>query len=241
MHGQVHCKQILQINITEGVKDILTNFMLIDENDLKGARLKCSPDKATAAKNMHIALWNTFACPIKMVMQTYANDNRIDAESAIRTYQLNLNILTKKLEMLGYSVDKFCNYATETLKTLCDTGGNNTQASLKLYEALTSSKEDAFNSEIRAYKVIVFAKDKAFDFTKLTAITCTEYTSLVMHGQWPSSQKTATKKRSIDDMVAFKAELKRKEKIIKSFKSLTMLSFLKKPYHPTICHTNKES
>eukprot|EP00957_Ditylum_brightwellii_P096372 7339353-Ditylum_brightwellii.AAC.2 len=50
MYGQAHWKQILQINTTEGIKDILTIFMLIDEDDLKGARLKCFPDKATAAK-----------------------------------------------------------------------------------------------------------------------------------------------------------------------------------------------
>eukprot|EP00957_Ditylum_brightwellii_P116046 8853297-Ditylum_brightwellii.AAC.1 len=50
MHGQVHWKQILQNNTTESTKDILNDFMLIDENDLKGAKLKCSPNKATAAK-----------------------------------------------------------------------------------------------------------------------------------------------------------------------------------------------
>eukprot|EP00957_Ditylum_brightwellii_P052410 3974508-Ditylum_brightwellii.AAC.1 len=65
MHGHAHWKQILKINTTECFKDISTNFMLIDEHDLKGARLKCSSDKATAAKNMYIALWKSFACPIK--------------------------------------------------------------------------------------------------------------------------------------------------------------------------------
>eukprot|EP00957_Ditylum_brightwellii_P009582 722593-Ditylum_brightwellii.AAC.1 len=104
---------------------------------------------------MYIALWKSFACPIRTAIQTYANNNEIDgpallyhllkqytgtAESVIRTYQLNLNNLTKKLEMLGYDVNKFCDYAVKTLKTLCDAGENNTQASLKLYEALTSSK-----------------------------------------------------------------------------------------------------
>eukprot|EP00957_Ditylum_brightwellii_P082444 6268307-Ditylum_brightwellii.AAC.1 len=101
MHGQDHWKQILQINTTEGVKDILTNFMLIDEDDLKGAKLKHSPKEATAAKNMYIALWKSFVCSIKLVMQTYADNNEIDgpallchllwqytgtAESVIRTY-----------------------------------------------------------------------------------------------------------------------------------------------------------
>eukprot|EP00957_Ditylum_brightwellii_P079061 6012886-Ditylum_brightwellii.AAC.1 len=66
-------------------------------------------------------------------MQTYANNNKIDGpvllyhllrqytgttESIIRTYQLNLNNLTKKLEMPGYNIDKFCNYAAKILKTL---------------------------------------------------------------------------------------------------------------------------
>eukprot|EP00957_Ditylum_brightwellii_P000023 1405-Ditylum_brightwellii.AAC.1 len=85
----------------------------------------------------------------------YADNNKIDgpallyrllrqctgtAESVIRTYQLNLNNLTDKLKRLGYNVNKFCNYAAKTLKTLCDAGGDDTQTSPKLYEALTSSK-----------------------------------------------------------------------------------------------------
>eukprot|EP00957_Ditylum_brightwellii_P151742 11555167-Ditylum_brightwellii.AAC.1 len=62
-----------------------------------------------------------------------------------------------------------------------------------------------------------------------------------MGGQWPSFPKAAAKKRSINDIVALKAELKRKEKIIKSFKSLTLLSSLKQPYHSIGRHTNKKS
>eukprot|EP00957_Ditylum_brightwellii_P144450 11003394-Ditylum_brightwellii.AAC.1 len=143
--------------------------------------------------------------------------------------------------MLRYDTDKFCNYTTKTLKTLSNAGGNGTQVPLKLYEALTSLKVGAFNSKIRAYKTEAFAKDKTLDFTKLTTIARAEYTSLVMRGQWPSSPNTATKKRSIDNIVALKAKLKRKEKIIKPFKSLTLLSSLKQPYHSTSCHTNKES
>eukprot|EP00957_Ditylum_brightwellii_P170575 12984197-Ditylum_brightwellii.AAC.1 len=62
-----------------------------------------------------------------------------------------------------------------------------------------------------------------------------------MHGQWPSSPKAPSKKQSIYNIVALKAEFKRKEKIIKSFKSLTPSASLKQPYHPTIHHTSKES
>eukprot|EP00957_Ditylum_brightwellii_P186031 14163805-Ditylum_brightwellii.AAC.1 len=79
------------------------------------------------------------------------------------------------------------------------------------------------------------------DFTELTTIARAEYMSLVTRGQWPSSPKTATKKRGIDVIVALKVELKRKEKIIRSFKSLTPLSSLKQPQHSTSHHTNKDS
>eukprot|EP00957_Ditylum_brightwellii_P127652 9735120-Ditylum_brightwellii.AAC.1 len=99
--------------------------------------------------------------------------------------------------MLGYGIGKFCNYAAKTLKTLHNAGGNNTQASLNLCEALTSSKVEAFNSEIRACKAAVSAKDKTLDFTKLTTIACTKYTSLAMRSQWPSSPKVATKKEAL--------------------------------------------
>eukprot|EP00957_Ditylum_brightwellii_P021700 1636710-Ditylum_brightwellii.AAC.1 len=117
--------------------------MLLDEDDLKGARLKCSPNEATAAKNMCIAMWKSFACPIKTAMQMYADNNED---------------LSAEPEVLGFNIDKFCNYAVKTLKTLCYAGGDDTQASLKLYEALTSSKVDAFNSDIRAYKAAVSVK-----------------------------------------------------------------------------------
>eukprot|EP00957_Ditylum_brightwellii_P160654 12230538-Ditylum_brightwellii.AAC.1 len=84
---------------------------------------------------MYITLLKSFTRPIKTAMQTYADSNEIDgpallyhllrqytgtAESIIRTYQLNLNNLTDKLEVFGYDVDKFCNYTAKTLKTLCD-------------------------------------------------------------------------------------------------------------------------
>eukprot|EP00957_Ditylum_brightwellii_P111983 8539746-Ditylum_brightwellii.AAC.1 len=80
-----------------------------------------------------------------MAIQMYTNNNKIDGPAllfhllrkytgtsklVIRTYQLNLNNLTGKLEELGFDAKKFCNYAAETLKTLCDAGGNDTQASL---------------------------------------------------------------------------------------------------------------
>eukprot|EP00957_Ditylum_brightwellii_P042109 3189467-Ditylum_brightwellii.AAC.1 len=42
MHGRANWRQILQINTAKGIKDILTNFILIDEQDFKGARLKHS-------------------------------------------------------------------------------------------------------------------------------------------------------------------------------------------------------
>eukprot|EP00957_Ditylum_brightwellii_P133753 10198230-Ditylum_brightwellii.AAC.1 len=56
------------------------------------------------------------------------------------------------------------------------------------------------------------AKDKPLDFTKLLSIAHAKYTSLVMCSQWPNVQLSVNKKRVIDDSVALKAELKRKDK-----------------------------
>ena len=252
MHGRLHWKKILHIMTKSGVKFILTDFMLIDEADLKEAQRKRTQEESTAAKNMYIALWKSFARPIKTAMQTIADDNDTDgpallyhllrqytgtAESVIRTYQLSLNNLPEKLAEMKFDVDKFCDYSAETLKTLRDAGGDDSQASLKLYEALVSSKVDAFNSEIRAYKAAIAAKDKPLDFTKLLTIARAEYTSLVMRGQWPNVQSSVSKKRALDDIVALKAELKKKDKIIKSYKLATPSSTNKH----TIRHTNKET
>eukprot|EP00957_Ditylum_brightwellii_P126333 9631339-Ditylum_brightwellii.AAC.1 len=79
---------------------------------------------------------------------------------------------------MKFDVDKFCNCSEETLKILCDAGGDDSQASLKLYEALVLSKVDAFSSKIRAYKTAIAAKDKPLNFTKLLTIARAEYTSL---------------------------------------------------------------
>eukprot|EP00957_Ditylum_brightwellii_P153114 11654577-Ditylum_brightwellii.AAC.1 len=64
-------------------------------------------------KSMYIAMWKSFTHPIKTVIQTTADSNKIDgpafvyhllrkytgtAESIIRTYQLKLNSLRDKLK-----------------------------------------------------------------------------------------------------------------------------------------------
>eukprot|EP00957_Ditylum_brightwellii_P024318 1833864-Ditylum_brightwellii.AAC.1 len=159
------------------------------------------------------------------------------AELVIRTYQISLNNLPEKLSEMKFNVDKFCNYSAETLKTLRNIGGDDSQASLKLYEALILSKVDAFNSEIRAYKAAIAAKDKPLDFTKLLTIARAKYTSLVMHGQRPNAQSSVNRKRAIDDIVALNAELKKKDKIIKSYKLATPLASNK----ITSCHTIKDT
>eukprot|EP00957_Ditylum_brightwellii_P111674 8518031-Ditylum_brightwellii.AAC.1 len=107
MLGRANWMQTLQINTAKGTKDILTNFILIDEQDLKRPRLKLSLKESTTAKNICIML----------------------------TYQLDLNNLPEKLVELGFNVNKFCDYTDEMLKTLCNSGGDGSQASLKFYKA----------------------------------------------------------------------------------------------------------
>eukprot|EP00957_Ditylum_brightwellii_P145963 11115361-Ditylum_brightwellii.AAC.1 len=148
-------------------------------------------------------------------MQTIADDNKTDgpallyhllhqytgtAELVIRTYQLSLNNQLEKLSEMKFDVDKFCNYSAETFKTLRDAGGDDSQASCKLYEALVLSTVDAFNSEIRVYKAAIVTKDKALDFTKLLTIVHDKYTSLMMRGQWPNVQSSINRKRAIDNI-----------------------------------------
>eukprot|EP00957_Ditylum_brightwellii_P195687 14909769-Ditylum_brightwellii.AAC.1 len=70
------------------------------------------------------------------------------ADSLICDQQLRLNNLSNKLGDLKFDVDKFCDYAAGMLKTLHNAGGDDKQAALKLYKALTTTKNDRFNSEI---------------------------------------------------------------------------------------------
>eukprot|EP00957_Ditylum_brightwellii_P092200 7019323-Ditylum_brightwellii.AAC.1 len=149
MYGQANCHKILHISTYKGVKNILTNFMLLGDENLNRARAKRSPEEATATKNMYIVLWKLFVHQIKTTMQTITDDNKEDgpallchllcqymgtAELVIRTYQTPLNNLLEKLKELDFDIDAFCDYASEMLKTLKDAGGNDKQASLKLNE-----------------------------------------------------------------------------------------------------------
>eukprot|EP00957_Ditylum_brightwellii_P010964 830796-Ditylum_brightwellii.AAC.1 len=74
---------------------------------------------------------------------------------------------------LKFNVDEFCDYATKTLKTLRNARGDNKQAALKLYKALVTTKNGSFNSEIRAYKAAVGAKDQNLSFSKLVNVAKT--------------------------------------------------------------------
>eukprot|EP00957_Ditylum_brightwellii_P127153 9694773-Ditylum_brightwellii.AAC.1 len=60
MHGKSQWHQILKINTAKGVKDVLTNSMLIEGDNLKGACIKRTPDKKVAVLNMFIGLWKSF-------------------------------------------------------------------------------------------------------------------------------------------------------------------------------------
>eukprot|EP00957_Ditylum_brightwellii_P115379 8799447-Ditylum_brightwellii.AAC.1 len=143
-------------------------------------------------------------------MQTVADNNKTDdsallchllcqytgaVELVIRIYQSSFNNLPEKLEEFVLDVDKLCNYTSEMLKTLHDAGGNDKQASLKLYNALLLTAVDAFSSEIRAYKAAIAAKNKHLGFTKLTTIACAKYTFPVMCSQWPSLPARAPHQR----------------------------------------------
>eukprot|EP00957_Ditylum_brightwellii_P137804 10505401-Ditylum_brightwellii.AAC.1 len=74
---------------------------------------------------------------------------------------------------LKFNVNKFCDYTTETLKTLRNAGGDNRQAALKLYKALVTTKNDSFNSKIQAYKAAVAAKDQNLSLSKLVNVAKT--------------------------------------------------------------------
>eukprot|EP00957_Ditylum_brightwellii_P065903 4997562-Ditylum_brightwellii.AAC.1 len=95
-------------------------------------------------------------------MQMIANGIRIDGpallyhlfcqytsteESVICTYQVSLNNLLKNVLEMNLNVDKFCDYSAEILKTHCNTDGDDSHTSLKLYKALVSSKVNTFNPE----------------------------------------------------------------------------------------------
>eukprot|EP00957_Ditylum_brightwellii_P033657 2551112-Ditylum_brightwellii.AAC.1 len=87
---------------------------------------------------MYISMWKSLDCPIKIAMQMHANSHDTDGpallyhilwqytdttNSIICDQQLCLDNLSTKLDNLKFDVDKFCNYATKTLKMLQDAGG----------------------------------------------------------------------------------------------------------------------
>eukprot|EP00957_Ditylum_brightwellii_P037446 2832602-Ditylum_brightwellii.AAC.1 len=83
MHRRSHWLQILKINTAKGVKDVLTNFVLIEEDNLKGACIKRTPDKKVVALNMFVALWKSFAQHEKTTMQTIADKHECDSPTLL--------------------------------------------------------------------------------------------------------------------------------------------------------------
>eukprot|EP00957_Ditylum_brightwellii_P142675 10871068-Ditylum_brightwellii.AAC.1 len=166
------------------------------------------------------------------------------AYSVICDQQLGLNNLSNKLNDIKFDMDKFCNYVAETLKMLRNAGGDDKQVALKLYEALVTTKNNSFNSEIQAYKAAIAAKDQTLPFSKLINVAKTEYKSMLIRNTWQDRKLSSSHKHHISNIVALKAELKKRDKIIKSYcKSLTSVTSLKhndKPC-PTQGKTNHTS
>eukprot|EP00957_Ditylum_brightwellii_P039166 2962204-Ditylum_brightwellii.AAC.1 len=222
MHRKSNWRQILKINTSKGVKDVLINFMLIEEDNLKGACIKCTPKEKVTALNMFIALWKSFAQHVKMTLQTVTDEHKCNVQSIIRTSQDLLNTLPNKLNELGFDIAKFCGYTTKTIKTLRSSGGTDKQAPLKLYETLVTSHNDSFHLEIQVYKAAIADKSKALELLKLATMAKAEYTFLKIRSQWNTTSKsTISKKHSADNIVALCAKLGKKGKIIKSFQSST--------------------
>eukprot|EP00957_Ditylum_brightwellii_P084582 6431816-Ditylum_brightwellii.AAC.1 len=150
-YSRASWKSLTTIPMANNTKDLLTDFMQFTEDNLKTSKSNCNQEQVQAATNMYISLWKSLAHPIKTAMKVHADSHDTDspallyhllwqytgtANNIIHDQQLHLNNLPNKLGDFKFDVDKFCNYAAEMLKTLCDAGGNNKQAALKLYEAL---------------------------------------------------------------------------------------------------------
>eukprot|EP00957_Ditylum_brightwellii_P083775 6367653-Ditylum_brightwellii.AAC.1 len=76
MHGRSNWCQILKVNTSKGFKDVFTNFMLIEEDNLKGACIKCTPEEKVSTLNMFVALWKSSAQHVKTTMQTVADEHK---------------------------------------------------------------------------------------------------------------------------------------------------------------------
>eukprot|EP00957_Ditylum_brightwellii_P032616 2471962-Ditylum_brightwellii.AAC.1 len=83
MHGRSNWRQILKINTTKGIKDILTDFMLIEEDNLKGACIKCTPVEKVTTLNMFVALWISFMRHVKTTMQAFTDDHKCDGPALL--------------------------------------------------------------------------------------------------------------------------------------------------------------
>eukprot|EP00957_Ditylum_brightwellii_P096948 7382969-Ditylum_brightwellii.AAC.1 len=153
--------------------------MQITEDDLKMSKSRCNQEQVQAATNMYISLWKSLTHPIKTAMQMHADNHNTDspallyhllqqytgtANSIICDQHLCINNLPNKLGGLKFDMDKFYDYAAKMLKTLHNAGGGDKQAALKLYEALVTTKNNSFNSEIQAYKAAIAAKDQNLSF-----------------------------------------------------------------------------
>eukprot|EP00957_Ditylum_brightwellii_P020208 1524080-Ditylum_brightwellii.AAC.1 len=95
------------------------------------------------------------------------------------------------------------------LKMLQDTGGDDKQAALKLYEALVMTKNNSFNSEIQAHKAAVTAKDQNLSFTKLINAAKTEYKSMLIRNTWQDKNCPLPASATLTTLLPSRQNLKR--------------------------------
>eukprot|EP00957_Ditylum_brightwellii_P208285 15356670-Ditylum_brightwellii.AAC.3 len=57
--------------------------MLIEEDNLKGACIKRTPNKKDTMLNMFVALWKSFAPHVKTMMQTFTYDHKYNGPALL--------------------------------------------------------------------------------------------------------------------------------------------------------------
>ena len=141
--------------------NILDNYMRLSAVDTKDSCRTRPPSLAVLAMNLCIALCQSLGSSAKAKMLSTKNSIGTDKPTLLwkllKTYQgttaqviqsamKRLDKLQDTLKGFKFNIDKFCDYSLKTLTRLMDTGGDDSQAFEKIYEALKSTPNSEFSN-----------------------------------------------------------------------------------------------
>lgn len=201
---------------------LIYEFNKIDQQEIDrhyATRVNSQDHKSQrSARNMYVAVYNSLANKVKLRLQPYSRDIKNDGPNAIyfllKTYSGDAQPMVRHcqnqinhldLESYNYNVDDFCVRVDQIWTNLKNSGGTDDNAAQKVYEVLARSKQEEFNSNLKAWKAAQENNDldRSKDLSNVLIKAKSFYKALELQGHWiPKTRCTNHKSTNNTDKLA---------------------------------------